>query len=330
MRFYKILFVLLSYLFSSNLGAYYQNAFEIFGAVAYRCESLKWTVKPEPGIVNCFQRAFWKNMRAPEVRGGMAIRPFYDTSSYAELAHLFFEFEGGRVIAASGKDFYGTYIGQAPSEIFATNGKRSSSVQGNDFSVSLGYDIWVNDTILLIPTVGYATESRKLKAHPDHLIGISSATAGVSTLQLSRMHDNNWWHGPWVGLYADITPFCDWKMVVGGEYHYANFHGKAIWTGNEALTDGTTVSTWSRVHQHQYVNEFIGTAALHYTFCDCWKITIGGIYEYFQKNKGSDHLKTAATYTAAGSSNTVENKVNANGTLKWQSIAAYISLNYIF
>lgn len=309
----------------------YQNAFEIYIEGAYRCDDLKWSIEPDGELVNVFQDAHWKHMQAPEIRGGVSMRPFYDTTGYGELANLYLELEGGRVISVTGKDFYGTYIGQAPDELFATNGKRKNSVQGNDFSASLGYDLCINPITLVIPTIGYATETRKLKARPDNLLAISAGAADVALLNLSNIHDNNRWSGPWVGLYTEIKPNCFWALVAGGEYHYARFHGKASWTGTEVFDDATYVLTESKVHQRGYINVFVGRAAVHYTFDDSWKVTVGGLYEYFHKTKGSDHVRTTASYFDADGLTAITNtRINADGSLTWQSFAATISLNYIF
>lgn len=329
---YKILAYLLIFVGVTSLEGY-ENAFEIDAQASYQWNTLKWNLEEGQHRFNSFDRMEWKNVQSVEVGGLACMRPFYDYYGYKWLSYLAVEVEAATLIGFSSGDFKGLFR-ENPSDIFFTNQNgNKGKIHGTDFSVSLGYDFFITPTVVLIPVVGYASEKRELRSHPGPFIS-NIPDVDVQTLLVRGLHDHIHWHGPWVGLYTEMSFGCDceWKLSGGGEYHFAVFRNKALWKADEIFDDGFSFFNEGRIRQKGTFRGVKAKLSLQYNFYDCWTLSIGGFYEKFNKRRGEAHVRNVQVITNPSGQVIGQSTAETREKFQvwWQSYGVTTSLNYIF
>jgi hypothetical protein len=184
------------------------------------------------------------------------------------------------------------YAGNNRTFEFSRSNNGANDGSTSDFSIGLGYNfsfLW--DVLTLSPLIGFSYHSQKLKM-----------TQGIQTVSdfgwptplgpfpgLNSSYDTQW-YGPWIGLewtignQDKINITKGFGILLGIEYHWADYHAEANWNLRQAFA-----------HPKSFEHDADGSGTvyivdLNYFLNFQWSINLSGKYQKWETDPGVDRV----------------------------------------
>lgn len=152
-----------------------------------------------------------------------------------------------------------------------------------DMSAGLGYQYELN-FFKFVPLFGYSwsyqdIKTSKLEIDNDFINELSPGTR-IDGLKESQVLN---WQGPWIGLDFYYAEYRGWDLYACCEYHWAEITGKYK-TSRGSIAD-ISFDELER-HERGCGQGFIGTAAIMFDVCSCWRGFFSGTYQAWNLDHG--------------------------------------------
>lgn len=276
----------------------------------YRNDKIQWENKVSADTLSDKTKAHWNNLNILFIGGDFKLGCSY--------VYLRGEADWGKIF--SGNSHLMRNFG---SEALTNDETQTGKTRGHviDTSLGIGIPIFFNCLQLNIaPVAGYAFQEQYLldkdiSGTAFGFINDAPQTTFISGFRKQRFR----WYGPWIGLDASYEVNCNWKFLVGYEYHFVRYKAK---TDEHITCDLLTINQNSK-HAHGAS----ATIGILYAYaddcCTCWNnFTVGlqGNFQYFFAKCAKSHVAGTA----------LPNNLGTSRNVKWISMGFTLDLAYVF
>ena len=164
----------------------------------------------------------------------------------------------------------------------------------------------------IVPMLGWNFSKQKIMMREPasrHIGG--GALQGLDSTYSAR------WMGPWVGLDFHMKKSNNWDMVLGFEYHLADYYAEANWNLNTTMAHPKSFEHFNNGMAGQGI---LGRLDLRYQFSRKWSGTFLTEFQTWNIEDGTDRTFQAT----GGTTDTALNEVN------WQSFTTRLGVLYAF
>jgi len=141
-----------------------------------------------------------------------------------------------------------------------------------DVSLAVGYQLdFCTTNFRVAPLFGYSWHVQYYRSHNNKVVfDIDGFIPPCGELKFKEDYKPNW-YGPWVGIDAEYDCYCNWTILVGLEYHWAEY--QAEFRRNHVVVDGVD---FSKIDRNDYGcgEGFIGNVGLRNDFCPNWSLLV--------------------------------------------------------
>lgn len=294
----------------------------------YRFEQFNWKATDLP-LLNNLNQAQWENIRVPELKGFIILRPFDDYLGNPWLSTTYIAIEGGGIVGTIQNPLNATYFENSPDIIFTHNGRPNFNTNGDDFSVSGGFELFWYSNFSFNIEAGYSNQHRRFHGSPGELNTLSGAA--IDSLELIHLNYRARWEGPWFGIRTINESLCPWIFNSALEYHCTTIHGKGHWQANESV-GGNLLVFDTQISQKGTFHGVKGVACVEYAFSSMLRLGCNVEYEYFWKSHGSgSSSQSETTFNAAGDLTGQDFFYNdASYEIRWKALAVSFIADFIF
>ena len=295
----------------------HESRFSSTLSLGYRRDDLDFNIAGVTGTPNIVSELQWKDIDIAEARLSFH---WHETESW-----LWFQGSVGFGWILDGRSQDSDYFGSNRTGEFS---RSYSNVKGDgtaDFSLALGYSMTLGGgdhaRMRLTPLLGYSRHDQNLR-NKDGVQTISEEVpeweieaAPLGPLKGLNSTYKTRWHGPWLGLNAQIPLLRHMRLDAEFGYHRADFYAQANWNLRSDLQ-----------HPVSFEHEADGSGyhlslGLQYQTERNWSVQLGLEWQHWETDRGDN------TFYFDDLENKVKSRLNETN---WDSLALRLGLDYHF